>query len=231
MDLNIQYRKYPKSLRNWDKLLTDDNIKLLDKIIKYLIRIQDKYIIYPKKENIFRVFREVRPEDVKVVIIGQEPYYDGNATGLAFDSSESNLYLDAIREAIKLNFPVNNEIGDNRIDKSNNIDYLSTEGVLLLNTILTVEKDTPLSHSGIGWQQFIGSILKELSNSKYRVVYMLWGISAQQFRYYINEEKNLVLTYHHPSYSIRTNQKWTCDHFKRCNMYLKINNKKPINWI
>lgn len=231
MDLNTPYKNLPKSLIEWKDLISLDNVIRLYYILGEIFRIKNKYIIYPPIHKIFRAFAEVKPSDVKVVIIGLEPNHDGTATGLAFDSNDNNIIIETIKKEIKIHFPVKEVIGGNRIDFNHGLGYLTSEGVLLLNTILTVEKASPLSHSGIGWQKFTTGIIQELSTKYTRVVYILWGFSALQYRKYINEEKNLVLTCTHPSYAIKNNIRWKCDNFKRTNSYLKLHKKKPINWI
>lgn len=225
MGLNTQYRKYPPSLRNWDDVLTDENVNRLGKILAYLTELSRNHIIYPDKKDIFKVFREVSPKDVRVVILGQEPNCYGLGKGIAFDDGNNKF---PILNCLLTLYPTNE---DSRIVKSKSLEYLTDEGVLLLNTIMTVEKASPHSHSGIGWQQFIKDLLYQLSSKYPRIVFMLWGVGALEYRRYINEDKSLVLTYNHPSYAYKNDIKWNCDHFKRANTYLKLNNKKQVNWV
>ena len=154
--------------------------------------------IFPAKPLRLRALELLKPEDVKVVILGQDPYHTpGMANGLAFSvqpqvlalpPSLVNIYKEYVSD---LNYPV---------PRSGDLSWWSTNcGILLLNTILTVERGKPSSHAGKGWEKLASSIIENLSNRHQRIVFMLWGKHANNFRHLIDETKNFVVSSAHPS--------------------------------
>ena len=180
---------------------------------------------YPKTKDIFKALQLTPFENIKVVILGQDPYHDGNATGVAFACKKSvspslkqiwnSIKKDSIKELENVN---------------PNLEHLVQQGVLLVNTILTVEEGIPLSHKRLNWEHFIEYVLNELNNNRKNIVYMLWGSQAKAYSKYINSENNLILTETHPVYAAYNNKEWNCTHFSQCNKYLKEHNIEPIKW-
>ena len=184
-------------------------------------------IIYPPKELIFAAFNACSLSKVKVVIVGQDPYHNGNAEGLSFSSpgspppSLNNIFLE-----------LQSEYKDFQIPNSGSLISWAKQGVLLLNSVLTVRKGYPNSHQAIGipWEEFTNSIFKILDKQRNRIVFLLWGNYAKQKVQFINNPIHVVLTTSHPSpYSVK-NGFSTCKHFSKANEFLIEKGIKPINW-
>ncbi len=187
----------------------------------------DNYTIYPKIDDIFNVFKSKDIDDIKVVILGQDPYHGENeANGLAFSVNENVKIPPSLKNILK---EVNRDMKDD-IERPKNLSYLSKQGVFLLNTVLTVRKDTPLSHKNIGWETFTDKIINEISNQTTNIVFMLWGKKAEQKTTFIDGSKHLILKTTHPSpFSARKGFEG-CSHFSKANLYLKSKNLIPIKW-
>ena len=192
-----------------------------------------KYTVYPKSEDVFRALRCTPPEDVKCVILGQDPYHDGNANGLAFsnDGDYENI-SPSLRNIFK---EVERDIGFDDVSPNPDLTRWAKQGVLLFNTTLTVKEGQPQSHSNIGWKQFSQQVLRWCSLSDQFVVFMLWGKKAQSF---MNTHpvaidpfaNNRILKASHPSpYSAHISFHG-CGHFSTCNEVLIENELEPINW-
>jgi uracil-DNA glycosylase len=194
-------------------------------------------LIYPNPENVFDAFRLCDYYDLKVVILGQDPYHSTmTAHGLAFSSlqgqtppSLQNIFYEIKNDV----FPEFRQSNTN-LFKSNNLTCWAQQGVLLLNTILTVEKGLPLSHKNKGWEQFTQNTIKFLNNHPNKIVYMLWGNNAKDYKQYIDTTKHLVLEANHPSPMSANRGGWYgTKHFSQANEFIKKHywNKKPmINW-
>ena len=189
---------------------------------------QTKGEIWPKSDDCFNAFKYCKWKDVKVVIIGQDPYHDPNtAHGLAFSSNKPFYCPPSLSNILR-------EIEDDiykglKLDGDYNLKRWAEQGVLLLNTALTVEEGKPGSHIGI-WKPFteyVFQVLKKKSN----IVYMLWGNYAKQYSRYINNNNNLVLTTGHPSPLSANRGYWFKNkHFSKCNNFLKNQQKNEIKW-
>lgn len=192
--------------------------------------------IYPEPQDVFNAFKFCDYFDLKVVIIGQDPYFTANtAHGLAFSSlqgytppSLQNVFEEIRNDA----FP---EFRGVHMDlfKSNNLLPWAKQGVLLLNTILTVEKDKPLSHKNKGWEHFTAEVIKKLNNHPTRLVYMLWGANAKVYMPLIDQTKHLVLQAGHPSPQNQAGGFLGCKHFSKANAWITkhyFNLKATINW-
>lgn len=185
-----------------------------------------KTVVYPEQEDTFNALKYTPFDDVKVVIIGQDPYHNGTAHGLAFSSPKKiTPSLTNIFKEIELEYP-----GELLLDKDPDLTRWTSQGVLLLNTILTVEEGKPLSHIDLGWQRFTTEVIRELSLRKKRIVYMLWGKYAQEFKKVINSTHNLILEAPHPSPYSASSGFFGCGHFKKANEYMINNRIKPISW-
>lgn len=201
----------------------DYYIKLHDFVTKEY----NEKTIFPPKENIFFALKNTPFEYVKVVIIGQDPYHgEGEAHGMAFSvnpdikipPSLQNIYKELHRD-LGLKIPNNG--------------YLlkwARQGVLLLNSVLTVEKDKPASHQNKGWEIFTDNIIKKLNEKEEPIVFMLWGNFAKKKMDLITNPKHLVLTSSHPSpFSVKYGFDG-CGHFSKANKFLVNNNMAPIDW-
>ena len=183
--------------------------------------------IYPTKENIFFALENTPYENVKVVVIGQDPYHgEGEAHGMAFSVNPGIKIPPSLRNIYKeLNRDLGCEIPNNG--------YLlkwAKQGVLMLNAVLTVEKDTPASHQKQGWEVFTDTIIKEINKKQEPVVFLLWGNFAKKKQELITNTNHLVLTSSHPSpLGVRHGFK-ECSHFSKTNEFLIKNNITPIDW-
>lgn len=196
-------------------------------------------MVYPEPQNVFKSLKYPF-EKVKVVIIGQDPYYNGNADGLAFSCRNSlSPSLSMILNAIwKDHFPDKNlaELNLYRTyinNKNNwNLEYLAEQGVLLYNPTLTVESGKAGSHKGI-WTQFSDAVFQSLNNKK-DLVYLIWGSYAlncfNRNNIYNNQDR-LVLTNEHPAAASYRKEEWKCYHFTECNKFLKERNINEIEWL
>ena len=183
--------------------------------------------IYPKGSEIFNALNTTLFDDVKVVIIGQDPYHGpSQAHGLSFSvrkgqktpPSLQNIYKE-LQTDLNCTIPNHGELLD-----------WATQGVLLLNAILTVEGNKAASHHNRGWEQFTNAVIEELNYSKENLVFMLWGKYAQEKGSIIDANKHMVLRAAHPSPFSAYNGFFGCKHFSQCNTFLQKNGKEAIDW-
>lgn len=186
-----------------------------------------KNTIYPEQENIFRALIETAFEDVSVIILGQDPYHEpGQAHGLAFSVPENVKIPPSLRNIYR-------EVSDDTgvlSSLSGDLSRWAKQGVLLLNSILTVEHNLPGSHKDLGWQDFTDCIIQTLSLQKKSCVFMLWGNYARSKKNLINETEHLILESPHPSPLSAYRGFFGNRHFTKANRYLLKYNKKPITW-
>ncbi len=183
--------------------------------------------IYPLGSEIFNAFNLTCFRDVKVIILGQDPYHGfGQAHGLSFSVKHGVKPPPSLQNIFK---ELETDIG---ISKPNhgNLEKWSKQGVFLLNSILTVEKNNPGSHSNKGWEKFTDKVLKELSSLKKNLVYILWGKKAQEKGNFINKYDNLIIQSSHPSPYSANNGFFGSKPFSRTNEYLIKYKIDPIKW-
>jgi uracil-DNA glycosylase len=212
---------------DWDIVLEDcfNSNKYL-KINKLLEQEYSNKIIFPKSEEIFKALELCSYEHTKVVILGQDPYHgDNEANGLAFSVKEEVKMPPSLKNIFK---ELESDIGIKR-SKSDLSDW-AKQGVLLLNTVLTVEKDKPLSHRGIGWEEFTDCVIKKLANKKEPIVFILWGNNAKQKKHLINSNIHMIIESTHPSPFSAHNGFFNSKPFSRTNTFLRNNNKEEIKW-
>lgn len=182
--------------------------------------------IYPKMENIFNALNHVPYEKVKVVIIGQDPYHEPNqAHGLSFSVEEGVNLPPSLVNIFK-------EIEDDlqiKVNPSGNLTRWANQGVLLLNTCLTVRRGQANSHKGHGWETFTNEVIRQLGKRKEPIVFLLWGSNAQSFAPII-EKQHLVLKAPHPSPLSAYRGFFGCKHFSKANNFLIEHNQTPIDW-
>ena len=184
--------------------------------------------IYPLGSQIFNAFEFTPFNEVKVVILGQDPYHGaGQAHGLCFSVNKNVAVPPSLKNIYKeLQTDMEGYTAPNHGDLS----HWAKQGVLLLNATLTVEKDKAGSHQGKGWEQFTDAVIKQLSTQKEKLVFILWGKFAQSKATLINTQKHLVLMAAHPSPFSAYNGFLGCKHFSKTNAYLIANNLTPISW-
>lgn len=185
------------------------------------------YTIYPPQEYIFNAYAQTPFEDVKVVIIGQDPYHNPNqANGLAFAVNKGFQQPPSLQNIFK---EIQQDIGT-PIPDHGDLTGWAQQGVLLLNTVLTVRAHQARSHCGIGWESFTSKTIERLSQQKEGLVFLLWGKDAQAKAELINEEKHFILEASHPSPYSANRGFFGCRHFSQTNEILKSIGKDPINW-
>ncbi len=186
-----------------------------------------KRTIYPKGSLIFNAFNQTPFDQLKVVILGQDPYHNPDqAMGLSFSVPKGVKPPPSLKNIYK---ELNKDIGM-PIPVSGDLTGWANQGVLLLNAALTVRADEPGSHAKIGWIQFTDDVIKMLSKDKSRLVFLLWGNFAVQKQILIDASKHKILKAPHPSPLSAHNGFFGCKHFSATNEYLVQHNKNPINW-
>jgi uracil-DNA glycosylase len=184
-------------------------------------------IIYPPGPLIFNAFKQTPFDNVKAVILGQDPYHNkGQAHGLSFSVPDGVPKPPSLVNIFK---ELKNDIGI-EIPESGNLEKWAKQGVLLLNASLTVRKNEPGSHSAIGWLQFTDTVIKKLSDKKEGIVFLLWGKFAQEKQSLIDETKHHVLKAAHPSPFSANNGFFGCRHFSKTNEWLIKHHEAPIDW-
>ena len=183
---------------------------------------------FPPGRQVFNAFNLCPFNDVKVVIIGQDPYHEpGQAMGLSFSVPVGTTIPPSLVNIFK---EIQQDLG-NSIPQDGDLTRWSKQGVLLLNATLTVRAHEANSHQKLGWSQFTDAAIKALSDHRQGLVYMLWGGYARSKRYLINQQHNLVLESVHPSPLSANRGGWFGQHqFSRCNAYLESKGIAPINW-
>ncbi|MGL5972688.1 MAG: uracil-DNA glycosylase [Oscillospiraceae bacterium] len=214
---------------DWDKYLNDEfNKSYFYKLNKFLDYEYDNFIIYPERNNIFNALRFTPLSEIKVVILGQDPYHTPDqANGLSFSVPDNikiphslmNIYKE-IESELCITMPRNYGC----------LKSWSEQGVLLLNNILTVRKKAPNSHKECGWHIFTDKIISLVNEKSSPCVFLLWGNQAKQKENLINKDKHLVLCSTHPSPLSAYQGFIGCGHFEKTNEFLEKNNIKPINW-
>lgn len=214
---------------SWNQVLRQEFTKdyFLEIVARLRIERASGTIIYPPGQLIFNAFNTTPFDEVKVVLIGQDPYHgDGQAHGLSFSVQDGITPPPSLVNIFK---ELQSDIGV-PISKSGNLTKWAEQGVLLLNASLTVKRNEPNSHAKIGWAEFTNSVIEKLSAQREHLVFLLWGKFAQEKQVLIDETKHLVLKAAHPSpYSANTGF-FGCRHFSKTNEYLAANGIDPINW-
>lgn len=191
--------------------------------------VREEYLnttVYPPPKQVFRAFDLCPFDEVKVVIVGQDPYHGkGQANGLSFAVEKSMRIPPSLQNIFK---EIRQDLGIEP-ENSGDLTRWAKQGVLMLNAVLTVRAASPASHKGRGWEEFTDAVIQELSEKKKNIVYMLWGKYAQEKGAAIDRDNNLVLSSAHPSpYSAKLFH--GNHHFSQCNEYLEKQGMKPIDW-
>lgn len=182
--------------------------------------------VFPPASDIFRAFDLCPFDKVKVVIIGQDPYHGyGQANGLCFAVSEQTALPPSLKNIFK---EIHNDLGFYP-DQNGDLSRWAKQGVLLLNSVLTVRANQPASHAKRGWEEFTSSAIRVLSQKRQNLVYLLWGKYAQVKGEFIDREKNLVLQSGHPS-PFSAHLFFNQHHFSQSNVYLTLQGLEPIDW-
>lgn len=212
----------------WDEALAplfeSENYK---KIRAFLKQEYAHHIVYPDMYDIFNCFKLTPLDKVKAVILGQDPYHnEGQAHGLCFSVQEG---VDPPPSLLNIYKELRDDVGCT-IPASGDLTKWAKEGVLLLNTVLTVRAHRANSHKDCGWTWFTDNVIKIVSDSREHVVFLLWGANARSKKPLIDRSKHLVLECAHPSPLSAFNGFFGCRHFSKTNDYLKAHGIQPIDW-
>lgn len=215
--------------QSWKTLLQDEFEK--DYFIKLTEFVRKQYAssvtVFPPANRIFAAYDLCPFDKVKVVIIGQDPYFNpGQANGIAFSVQVGTKIPDSLRNIFQ---EVNSDTGA-PIPESGNLERWARQGVLLTNAILTVNHGAPLSHKGMGWEKLQNRIIEELSSKRQNLVFMLWGAFAQDKEKRIDASKHLILKAPHPSPLSAYRGFFGCRHFSKANAYLRQHGLEEIQW-
>jgi len=184
--------------------------------------------IFPTPENIFKAFWLTPFSQVKVVILGQDPYHDdGQAHGLCFSVPAGISLPPSLKNIYK---EIESDTGAKKDFTNGNLESWAKQGVFLLNTILTVVAHNAASHRGRGWENFTDEVIKTISDRQENVVFILWGNYARSKKNLIDGNKHLILEAPHPSPLSAHAGWWGCKHFSKCNKYLISHGKEKIDW-
>ena len=213
--------------KKWDIILKDEFNKDYYKNLGLFVKSEYRNkVCYPKYEDIFNALRYTDYDDVKVVILGQDPYHgEGEAHGLSFS------VLDGVKRPPSLNNifkELSSDIGVNRT--CNDLTSWAKQGVLLLNAIMSVEKDTPLSHKDKGWEIFTDNIIKYLNEREKPIVFILWGNYARSKKQLITNKSHYIIESAHPSPLSASRGFFGSKPFSKTNEFLIKNNMDPIIW-
>ncbi|CAC9439099.1 Uracil-DNA glycosylase, family 1 [uncultured Gammaproteobacteria bacterium] len=188
---------------------------------------QARKVIFPHSSNWFKAFELTPFNAVKVVILGQDPYHnDGQAHGLSFSVPDGVTIPPSLRNIYT---ELQSDLGLTP-NNSGNLEHWAKQGVLLLNSVLTVEKNSPGSHAQSGWVDFTDGVIDIINTEKQNLVFLLWGAYAYKKAALIDNNKHLVLTATHPSPFSAHRGFFGCKHFSKTNKYLKMHQLKQINW-
>lgn len=212
---------------DWDYVLREEYEK--DYFLKIKERVRREYnskMIFPSANRVFYAFRMTPYKDTRVIILGQDPYHGvGEANGLCFSVNEGVKMPPSLSNIYK---ELYNDLGIVRT-KTDLSDWAKS-GVLLLNSVLTVEKDKPASHKTIGWEEFTDTVIKKLNEKDEPVVFILWGNFAKSKIKYITNPKHLIISSSHPSPFSVNYGFFGSKPFSRTNKFLRENNLKEIEW-
>ncbi len=214
--------------KKWDIILEEEYKKdYFKKLVKDIRNEYSKHICYPKADDVFNAFKYTDFDDIKVVIIGQDPYHGENeAHGLCF----------SVQDGVKIPPSLQNIFKELKSDlgyeppQNGSLEKWAKEGVLLLNSILSVEKDKPLSHKKYNWEEFTNNVIKKINEKNVPIVFILWGNYAKSKKEYITNPIHLVLEASHPSPFSVNYGFFGSKPFSKTNEFLKQKNISPINF-
>jgi len=214
----------------WQKFINEEQVKPYFGDLEHELSQQraSGEIIFPAKKDVFNAFCYQDITDIKVVILGQDPYHgEKQAHGLAF-SVQSGIKVPP--SLVNIYKELTNEYTDFTAPKHGSLSYWAEQGVLLLNTVLTVKQAQAHSHAKLGWETFTDSVIQKINQENSGCVFLLWGAHAQKKGKNINVDKHLVLNGPHPSPLSAYRGFFGCQHFSKTNEWLLANKKQLIDW-
>lgn len=215
-------------VNGWKRIIDEEKQKdYFKKLKEFLLEEYSSNKIYPRKGEIFKCFELTDFKDVKVVILGQDPYHQPfQAHGLCFSVNKG---IKVPPSLVNIYKEIRNDLGC-EIPTHGNLTKWAKEGVLLLNTIMSVRDSSPMSHSNKGWEIFTDRVIRELNDDDSPKVFLLWGAPSRKKKGLITNPRHLVLECAHPSPLSAYNGFFGCKHFSLCNEFLKKNNREVIDW-
>lgn len=212
----------------WKEILKEEfNKEYYKDLMNFLEKEYENYTIFPKKDDVFNAFNKTLFKDIKVVIIGQDPYHEeGQAHGLAFSVLDPTPTPKSLANIYK---ELHDDLGI-KVSNSGNLSFWAEQGVLLINSVLTVRKGLANSHKNKGWEKFTDAVINKINLEKQNVVFLLWGNDAKKKGMIVDETKHFVLKSSHPSPLSAYQGFLGCKHFSKTNEYLRKNLIKEINW-
>ena len=215
-------------VNGWKRIIDNERVKpYFVELKKFLLEEYDNYNVYPRKGDIFKAFELTDFSNVKVVILGQDPYHQPfQAHGLCFSVNRGVKIPPSLVNIYK---EIKSDLGCN-IPSHGNLTKWANQGVLLLNTIMSVRDSSPMSHSNKGWEIFTDRVIKELNDDDTPKVFLLWGSPSRKKKTLITNPKHLILECAHPSPLSAYNGFFGCKHFSKTNEFLKENNREVIDW-
>ena len=213
---------------DWDDVLQDEFHKeYFYSLLKFVQSEYKRTTVFPPKNEVFKAFRYTSYKDLKVVILGQDPYHgEREAEGLSFSVKKGIKKPPSLNNIFK---ELQSDIGC-KVPENGSLVHWSKEGVLLLNAVLTVIKDHAASHKDIGWETFTDTVIKKINEKKTPVVFILWGSFARSKKKLITNPYHLIIESAHPSPLSAYNGFFGSKPFSKTNNFLIKNNMKPINW-
>lgn len=217
------------SYNGWDELFLEEFNKPYFKNLKnFLLQEYATRTVYPPKSLILNAFDQTPYDKVKVVILGQDPYYNpGQAMGMSFSVNKGVAVPKSLQNMFK---EIADDIGRPSAIDGGDLTPWARQGVLLLNTVLTVVAGQPNSHKGVGWETFTDAVINKLNSRNTPTVFLLWGRNALDKRALITNPTHLVLTAAHPSPLSAFNGFFGCRHFSKTNEFLRKNGLEEIVW-
>jgi uracil-DNA glycosylase len=214
---------------SWKTILKEyfktDKFKQLDDFVSAEYKIKT---IYPPEKDIFNAFSSTPFDKVKVVILGQDPYHNPEqAMGLCFSVPDGITIPPSLRNIYK---EIGSDLGIDTSQRNGNLTHWTNQGVLLLNSVLTVRENSPGSHAKKGWEEFTDYVIQKVSDKHEHIVFILWGNYAKAKGKNIDRDRHLVLEGHHPSPLSAYRGFFGCKHFSQINTYLKNRGKAEIIW-
>jgi uracil-DNA glycosylase len=217
-----------QSIGDWSNYLSQEKEKDYFVSLYSFLNSRNNNEIYPPRSEWFKAFKHSSFNSTKVIILGQDPYHgDGQAEGLSFSVPKDIVIPPSLRN-------IHKELESNNVNFTSpghgNLVTWANQGVLLLNSVLTVEKKSPAAHANRGWEFFTDHVISVLSENKKNLVFILWGAYAQKKSELIDSTKHLILCAPHPSPFSAHKGFFGSQHFLKTNEYLESTNQKPIDW-
>lgn len=218
----------PKIEGSWRTLLSDEfQQPYFNELKNFLLEEKKNHTVFPPGDQIFNAFNLTPFQAVKVVILGQDPYHGrGQAHGLCFSVNTGIAFPPSLVNIFK---EIKSDLGY-MPPATGELSAWAKQGVLLINTVLTVRENTPESHKNKGWEKFTDRVITLISEQKEQVVFILWGNNAKVKTQLIDTSKHCILTAAHPSPLSATRGFFGCKHFSKTNEYLISKNIQPIDW-